>query len=221
MKEDTTAETRDPSLDPVEGAAMSGGAGGQDPVGPEIPTDGGDGAAGPGGRTVTPEEVREAVAEAELDDALEGLQSEFNELNDRHLRLAAEFTNYRRRAEAESRAVWGRAQADLVRRFLDVLDDLERVAALDPADEAVTVQSIVEGIDLVDQKFIRTLKEVGTEVVSPRAGEAFDPETMEAMMRVPAQSADQDDTVAQTFQKGYVVDGNLVRPARVSVFKAD
>lgn len=169
----------------------------------------------------TPEEVEEALAEAELDESLDALQSEFDDLNDRHLRLAAEFTNYRRRAESESRAMWGRAQADLVRRFLDVLDDLQRVSGLDPAEESVTVEAIVEGIDLVERKFLRTLQDVGAEIVSPEPGTAFDPERMEAMMRVPAEDEGQDDTVAQVFQKGYVVDGNLVRPARVSVYKAD
>ena len=174
-----------------------------------------------GGHRITPEEVEEALAEAELGGELDELQKELDELNDRHLRLAAEFTNYRRRAEAESLAVWGRAQADLIRRFLDVLDDLQRVSGLDPAEESVTVEAIVEGIDLVERKFMRALQDAGTELVAPETGEAFDPQTMEAMMRVPAEDAAQDDTVAQLFQKGYLVDGNLVRPARVSVFKAD
>lgn len=175
----------------------------------------------PEARRVTPEEVEEALAEAEMGGNLDALQAEFDDLNDRHLRLAAEFSNFRRRAESEAKAVWGRAQADLVRRFLDVLDDLERVALLDPEDEAVTVQSIVDGIDLVERKFIRALQDSGAEVVNPEAGAVFDPETMEAMMRVPAEDEAQDDCVAQVFLKGYVVDGNLVRPARVSVFKAD
>lgn len=174
-----------------------------------------------GGRRTTPEEVEEALAEADLSQTMDSLQSEFDDLNDRHLRLAAEFTNYRRRAEAESLAVWGRAQADLVRRFLDVLDDLQRVSGLDPAEESVTVQSIVEGVDLVERKFLTALKDVGADMVDPAPGDAFDPETMEAMMRVPADGEAADDTVAQVFQKGYVVDGNLVRPARVSVYKAD
>lgn len=171
--------------------------------------------------TVTPEEVEEAFAEADMESDLDSLQSEFDELNDRHLRLAAEFTNFRRRAESESRQIWGRAQADLVRRFLDVLDDLQRVSRLDPAEESVTVEAIVEGIDLVERKFLTALQGVGAEVVDPDEGAAFDPEKMEAMMRVPTEDEAMDDAVAQVFQKGYVVDGNLVRPARVSVFKAD
>ncbi|HKK93915.1 MAG TPA: nucleotide exchange factor GrpE [Longimicrobiales bacterium] len=148
-------------------------------------------------------------------------RDEYDELNDRHLRLVAEFTNFRRRAESEALGTWSRAQADLVERFLDVLDDLTRVAALDPDDEKVTVQSIVEGIDLVEQKFMKTLADAGTEVIEPSPGDPFDPEMMEAMMRVPTDDDGKDDAVAQLFQKGYRMGRTLVRPARVSVFKAD
>lgn len=148
-------------------------------------------------------------------------KDEYDELNDRHLRLVAEFANFRRRAESEALGTWSRAQADLVERFLDVLDDLTRVAALDPADEAVTVQSIVEGIDLVEQKFMKTLADAGTEVLAPTEGDEFDPEIMEAMMKQPTEDESLDDAVAQLFQKGYRLGQTLVRPARVSVFKAD
>ena len=162
--------------------------------------------------------VEEAV---DMHDPVSELRAEFDELNDRHLRLAAEFTNFRRRAEQEQLGAWARAQADLVKKFLDVLDDLTRVAALDPADEATTVEQVVDGIDLVERKFIRCLEDAGVGVIAPESGATFDPERMEAMMRVPAADPAQDDTVAQTFQKGYDLDGNLIRPARVSVFKAD
>ncbi len=149
------------------------------------------------------------------------LEAEYAELNDRHLRLAAEFNNFRRRVESEALGTWSRAQANLIERFLEVLDDLQRVSALDPADEKVTVQSIVEGIDLVERKFARVLDDAGTVSIDPAPGDAFDPETMEAMMRVPTDDEAQDDAVAQVFQKGYAVDGTLVRAARVSVYKAD
>ncbi len=183
-----------------------------DPVDPATapPSEGADGAVADVGPV--PEEPRDPVSE---------LRAEYDTLNDRHLRLAAEFTNFKRRAEQESLGTWARAQADLVRRFLDVLDDLQRVSGLDPADEATTVESIVEGIDLVERKFLRTLQDAGVEVISPEEGAPFDPEAMEAMMRVPTGDADQDDHVAMCFQKGYGLDGNLIRPARVSVYKAD
>jgi molecular chaperone GrpE len=172
------------------------------------------------GEAAVAEEPREATGEMDPDGALDRLQEEYDDLNDRHLRLAAEFTNYRRRQEAQMTEAWGRAQSDLLGRFLEVLDDLHRVSGLDPEDEAVSVQSIVEGVDLVERKFLRSLEEAGVEVLAPE-GEPFDPEVMEAMMRVPASSEEEDDVVAQVFQPGYVLKGHLVRPARVSVYKAE
>jgi molecular chaperone GrpE len=142
-------------------------------------------------------------------------QERFDALNDRHLRLVAEFNNFKRRSEQERLAAWSRAQADLVERFLDVLDDLHRVADLDLSN--ATVEAIMEGIDLVERKFVRTISDAGIEMIDP-VGATFDPEHMEAMMRVPAESDEQVDTVAQVFQKGYSLKGILVRPARVSVY---
>lgn len=145
------------------------------------------------------------------------LRSDFEDLTDRHLRLVAEFNNFRRRSEQERLGAWGRAQADVIAKFLDVLDDLNRVAKLDLSN--ATVEAIMEGIDLVERKFVRMLEDTGVEVIDPESGERFDPERMEAMMRVPAESEDQDDSIAQVMQKGYSLKGTLVRPARVAVFK--
>ena len=146
---------------------------------------------------------------------LVALREEFDSLNDRHLRLVAEFNNFRRRSEQERRNVWSKAQADLVEKFLDVLDDLQRIAELNLSN--ATVDTIMEGVDLVERKFARTLEESGIEVIDP-VGDEFDPERMEAMMRVPSDSQQQVGTVAQVLQKGYSLKDVLVRPARVSVF---
>ena len=153
--------------------------------------------------------------EGAMDAEVAALREEVEALNDRHLRLAAEFNNYRRRVESERTELWARAQSDLVAKFLDVLDDLQRLAGLDLSN--ATVEAIMEGIDLVDRKFMRVLADAGVEVLDP-VGEAFSPETMDAMMRVPAESEEEDDTVDQVFQKGYALKGNLIRPARVSVY---
>jgi molecular chaperone GrpE len=172
----------------------------------------------------TQEEAPEAeTAAVEDDGALDppvdegtALRLDFDELNDRHLRLAAEFNNFRRRSEQERKESWSRAQADLLGRLLDVLDDLQRVAELDTT--TATVDAILEGIDLVERKFVRVLDDAGVEVIDPVEG-PFDPERMEALMRVPAETDALDDHVAQVFQKGYALKGVLVRPARVSVYK--
>ncbi|MFW6199197.1 MAG: nucleotide exchange factor GrpE [Gemmatimonadota bacterium] len=166
----------------------------------------------------SPEMEEEREAEEELRRELDHLEEEFDGLKDRHLRLAADFENYRRRAETEMTESWVRAQADLVRRLLDALDDLQRVSDLDP--DETTVDAVVEGVELVERKLLQAMREAGVEVLEPE-GEPFDPEVMEAMMRVPAESEEDDDRVDQVFQKGYTFKGHLVRPARVSVLKHD
>lgn len=162
------------------------------------------------GTTVAAEPMDEA-------DASERLRAERDRSRDQHLRLAADFDNYRKRTEDRLRQRWNSARADLVSHLLDPLDDLLRVTALEP--ETASVEAIVEGVDLVEKKFFRVLEDAGVEIVDP-GGEVFDPNTMEAMMRVPADSEDDDEVVAQVFQRGYTLKGLLVRPARVSVYKA-
>ena len=174
---------------------------------------------GPTPDTEPVEPQAEVLAEDDLTGEEDLLQSEFDALNDRHLRLAAEFTNFRRRAESEMTETWGRAQVDLLRRVLEVLDDLQRVSALDPSDEAVSLQTVVDGIDLVERKFLRALEEANVEGIDPTPGDPFDPETMEAVMLVPSASPEDEDAVDQVFQKGYRFRSHLVRAARVSVRK--
>lgn len=160
----------------------------------------------------------EEAGAAGLEAEASALQADFDVLNDRHLRLAAEFDNFRRRARNEMRESGERAQAELVRRLVDSLDDLQRVLELDP--ESTTVPALLEGLGLVERKLMRALEEAGVEVVDAE-GKAFDPEAMEAVMRVPAESEEEDDHVDQVFQKGYRLKNQLVRPARVSVRKLE
>ena len=170
----------------------------------------------PSGDRASPEEVEEAAAEAALSDDLDHMQKELTAVNDRHLRLVAEFTNYRRRAETELSEAWARGQADMLRSFVDGLDDLQRVGAWQV--ENTTVEALVEGVDLVERKFRQALEAAGVEMINP-AGELFDPNIMEAMLGVPTEDPEEDQRVQDVFQKGYSFKGHLVRPARVTVFK--
>ena len=147
---------------------------------------------------------------------VEELRGELEQLNDRHLRLAAEFDNYRRRSQAQLVQSGLRAQADLVSSLLDALDDFGRVTSVDP--ETATVESVLEGIALVERKLFQLLEDAGLEELDP-TGSTFDPNVMEAMARAPAGSQEEDDTVEEVFQKGFRFGGQLVRPARVSVRK--
>ncbi len=166
----------------------------------------------------SPEEIEDQEAEPAVEpaDALANVQKELAALKDRHLRLVAEFTNYRRRAENELSEAWTRGQADMLRSFIDGLDDLQRVGAWQA--ESTTVEALVEGVDLVERKFRQALEAAGVELSDP-VGEPFDPNIMEAMLGVPTEDPEEDQKVQDVFQKGYSFKGHLVRPARVTVFK--
>ncbi len=133
---------------------------------------------------------------------------------DRYLRLAAEFDNYRKRVERERSETWNRAQGQFAEKLLDALDDLQRVAHFNP--ETATTQSLLEGVQMVERKLLRALEAAGVEEVEAE-GVRFDPTAHEALMTVPADSREEDDTVADVFQKGYRFKGALLRPARVRV----
>jgi molecular chaperone GrpE len=170
------------------------------------------------GHELEAESTAEATEDEETAQELERLQSELDTLNDRHLRLAAEFENFRRRSHSELGQSSTRAQAQLVGRLVEVLDDFERFETLD-LDRA-TVESVMEGMDLVGRKLHQTLQEAGLEELEP-VGEHFDPQIMEAMLREPAESEEEDDIVSRVLQRGFLFRGHLVRPARVSVLKHD
>ncbi len=142
------------------------------------------------------------------------LEQEAAEWKDRALRAAAEFDNLKKRAARERAETWGRAQADLIARALDALDDLGRIAALDPAQ--TSVQALHEGAGLVERKLLKALEGVGLERVDP-SGQPFDPNLHEAVMTAPAPAPEADHTVGSVFQPGYRMNGVLIRPARVAV----
>ncbi|HET7231795.1 MAG TPA: nucleotide exchange factor GrpE [Longimicrobium sp.] len=142
--------------------------------------------------------------------------SELDAVRDKHLRLAAEFDNYRKRVERERGESWVRAQAELAQRLLEPLDDLQRIADFDPA--TTNAQALHEGAEMVEKKFLRALENAGLEVIDAE-GKPFDPTQHEALTTMPAESEADDDTVAQVFRKGYRFKGVLLRPAQVVVKK--
>jgi molecular chaperone GrpE len=143
-----------------------------------------------------------------------GLENEVAELKDRHLRLAAEFDNYRKRINRERADLSDRAQASFVAKLLDVLDDMDRLVASDPA---TPLPALREGLSAVDRKLSKELEDAGVERIDP-VGDPFDPSQHEAVSTSPAPDPSLDQTVSATFQPGYRFKGVLVRPARVQVY---
>ena len=145
-----------------------------------------------------------------------GAAAELQALRDRYIRLAAEYDNYRKRTERERAESWTKAQGQLVQQILDPLDDLQRVAHF--SAETTSLQALLDGVQMVERKLLRTLEGAGLEVLDA-SGQPFDPAMHEAIVTGSADSQEDDDTVGQVFQKGYRFKGDLLRPARVQVRK--
>src|SRR5467141_3631948 len=133
---------------------------------------------------------------------------------DRHLRLAAEYDNFRKRTTKERAETWARAQAEIVSRLADALDDLSRFAHIDPAE--IDSKTLHEGVDLVERKVWKELENAGVTRID-QAGVPFDPNVHEAVTTQPAAKPEQDHTVGQVVQPGYKMRDTLLRPARVVV----
>ena len=164
-----------------------------------------------------PADYGAATGTAGADGSAARLERELAEARDKHLRLAAEFDNYRKRVTRERAELSERAQAAFITRLLDVLDDLDRLVASDP--DSTNPDALRDALLLVDKKLRKELEAAGVERIDP-AGEPFDPSQHEAVSTVPAPSADQDHRVSATFQSGYRFKGQLVRPARVQVYSS-
>jgi molecular chaperone GrpE len=156
----------------------------------------------------------EGVADASGGEA--GQRGELDAARDRHLRLAAEFDNYRKRMQRELEEARVRAQAQLAEKLLDAVDDLQRIAHFDP--ETTSARALHEGAEMVERKLLRALEGAGLEPIDSE-GRPFDPTVHEAITTVPTDAREEDDTVADVFQKGYRFKGILLRPARVRVKK--
>lgn len=152
------------------------------------------------------------AAEATL--APDALAAEVAALKDRYLRLAAEYDNFRKRTTREREELRTRAQGDVVRRLLDALDDLGRVAHLPAA--TTTAADVIAGVELVERKLLKELGACGVEAVTS-VNVPFDPAQHEAIGALPAETAEQDHTIGAVLQPGYRLGAVLLRPARVLV----
>jgi molecular chaperone GrpE len=136
---------------------------------------------------------------------------------DEYLELAqrtrADFENYRKRVAKETSEALARGKAELARGLLPVIDNLER--ALRAGEDASSHEALAEGVALVHRDLRSALESAGVESFDP-TGERFDPELHEALSTQPADDAEAG-VVLETVEKGYRLNGQVLRPARVVV----
>ena len=183
------------------------------------------------------EQVDEAVQEAQVEDAgaveieeivtIDSLQAELDEANqtiaelqkqlaELEPRAQAEIANQRRRAEVEIEKARKFAVEKFASELLPVIDSLERAIESSQVEDEV-VKPLREGVEMTHKMFIDGVAKFNLEVVNPE-GEAFNPEHHQAMSMVEVEGT-APNTVIAVMQKGYVLNGRLVRPAMVMVSK--
>lgn len=141
---------------------------------------------------------------------LEALKEQAAQQEDRYLRLAAEYDNYRKRTAKEKEAIWTDCKADTAAAFLPVYDNLERALKQDTADEAFK-----KGVEMTMNQLKEILSKLGiTEI--PAQGQTFDPNLHNAVMHIEDESFGENE-VAEVFQTGFQCGEKVIRFAMVKV----
>jgi len=159
---------------------------------------------------ITPEEEVTAPETAEEAVAVDPWEEKYNAEHDAHLRLAAEYDNFRKRTVKEKEASYGNGKADAVAKMLPVYDNLERALKQETQDAAYK-----KGVELTMAELIKIFTTLGVEIFG-EAGESFDPNLHNAVMHCDDETLGEN-TIAQVFQRGAKIGDKVVRFAMVQV----
>jgi molecular chaperone GrpE len=177
-----------------------------EPEAEKTPEELSDQAAGP----ASEHELQAAPTLVELENQLTEAQSQAAEYKDGWQRSVADFQNYRRRVEAEKAETYQMAVGSIIKRYLPVLDDMERAIESRPADLAWA-----NGVELICRKLQAILEAEGLKLIEAE-GQKFDPNFHEAISQEPAEGVDSG-TVLAVIRNGYMLGDRVVRPAMVRV----
>jgi len=150
------------------------------------------------------------------DEEIEKLQAEIAELKDKHLRMVAEFDNFRRRTAKERMELTQTAGKDIIQSLLVVLDDVDRAAK--QLDTTTDINVMKEGVSLVFNKFRTIMLSKGLKVMEA-ANEEFNPDLHEAITEIPAPNPKMVGKIMDVVEAGYYLNDKLIRHAKVVVGK--
>ena len=156
----------------------------------------------------------QAAADDKMTDAFSDLQKKYADLNDAHLRLRAEFDNYRKRTLREKTELIKNGGESALTQLLPVVDDFER--ALQNIRQAEDVKAVGEGVELIYNKFITYLAQQGVQAIEA-IGKPCETELFEAIATIPAPEADLKGKVVDCVQTGYLLNEKVIRHAKVVV----
>lgn len=141
----------------------------------------------------------------------EKLKKQLDELNDRYMRMAAEYDNFRKRVVKERDMIRSEATGKTLHAMLPVYDNLERALAQETADTEYK-----KGVEMTARQFESALESVGVEIISAQPGTAFDPTIHNAVMHVEDETLGEN-CIAECFQKGFRHGDKVIRTAMVKV----
>ncbi len=168
------------------------------------------------------EEVNTAEASAETTEnnqpelsAEEKLKAQVDELNDKYIRLLAEFDNFKRRTAKERIELFKVANQETLKAMIVVLDDFDR--AQKSIDSANDIDALKEGLKLVHHKLKNTLQSQGLTEMENSVGKVFDTDQHEAVTNIPAPNEEMKGKVVDELEKGYLLNDKVIRFAKVVV----
>ena len=156
----------------------------------------------------------DSTKEPSVEEQLEEAQLKIAELNDKYLRLMAEFDNYRKRVMKEKSELIKTAGTKVITTILPVLDDMER--AEQNMEKAEDVEALKEGVQLIFDKFLKLLATEGLKVIDT-TDKVFDTDFHEAVAMVPGQPDELKGKVIDCIQTGYTLNNKVIRHAKVAV----
>ncbi|MBR4367633.1 MAG: nucleotide exchange factor GrpE [Bacteroidaceae bacterium] len=156
----------------------------------------------------------DSTKEPSVEEQLEEAQLKIAELNDKYLRLMAEFDNYRKRVMKEKSELIKTAGTKVITTILPVLDDMER--AEQNMEKAEDVEALKEGVQLIFDKFLKLLATEGLKVIDT-TDKVFDTDFHEAVAMVPGQPDELKGKVIDCIQTGYTLNDKVIRHAKVAV----
>ncbi len=160
------------------------------------------------------EKEAQSVNESQSGEEIAALKQKYEESNDKYLRLYSEFDNFRKRVLKEKIELSKTAAEQVLTNFLGILDDFER--AIKSFTDVETVEPVKEGTILIYNKFRNNLNQNGVEEINA-LGATFNTDYHEAIANIPAVSEDQKNKVIDVTQKGYTLNGKVIRFAKVVV----
>ena len=154
--------------------------------------------------------VEEVVEEVVETVEVNPFEEKYNAEHDAHLRLAAEYANFRKRTAVEKESSYTNGKADTIAKFLPVYDDLARATAQETADAAFK-----KGVEMTLNELVKILTDMGVEIIG-NVGDQFDPNLHNAIMHTEDDSVPEN-TITQVFQQGFKMGEKIIRFAMVQV----